>query len=335
VTGGSGSRSGSKATLNERPIIGILTEPGSPAPKDGSYIAASYVKWIEAAGARVVPILYDLPKPEMRRRFMAINGLLLPGGGANLSPGHPFFDAAHYLVDLALDANDKGDYFPVHGTCLGFEALAIIVSHNTSVLSDMDALNAPAPLLYTEAAATSGWLQALPPHVVTNLQNTALAMENHAHGVLTTSFEENPRLKDFFKVLALSLDNKGLPYIAMMEAKQYPVYATQWHPEKNAFEWASFLRIPHSPEGIEVTQEMANFFVGEARKSSHAAADKNEEEDLLIYNWKPEYTGRHESGEEEQDFQQTYIFATGADKKHSSSVAAAAKGLLQRWLSWA
>jgi hypothetical protein len=38
--------------------------------------------------------------------------------------------------------------------------------------------------------------------------------------VLTTSFEENPRLKDFFKVLALSLDNKGLPYIAMMEAKQ-------------------------------------------------------------------------------------------------------------------
>lgn len=46
----------------------------------------------------------------------------------------------------------------------------------------MDALNAPAPLLYTEAAATSAWLQALPPHVVTNLQNTALAMENHAHG---------------------------------------------------------------------------------------------------------------------------------------------------------
>lgn len=39
-------------------------------------------------------------------------------------------------------------------------------------------------------------------------------------GVLTTSFEENPRLKDFFKVLALSLDNKGLPYIALMEAKK-------------------------------------------------------------------------------------------------------------------
>jgi hypothetical protein len=46
----------------------------------------------------------------------------------------------------------------------------------------MDALNAPAPLLYTERAATSAWLKALPPHVVSNLQNQALAMENHAHG---------------------------------------------------------------------------------------------------------------------------------------------------------
>lgn len=59
--------------------------------------------------------------------------------------------------------------------------------------------------------------------------------------------------------------------LSVARLSQYPVYATQWHPEKNAFEWASFLRIPHSPEGIEVTQEMANFFVGEARKSSHAA----------------------------------------------------------------
>jgi hypothetical protein len=70
----------------------------------------------------------------------------------------------------------------VHGTCLGFEILAIVISRNTSVLADMDALNAPAPLLYTERAATSDWLRALPPHVVTNLQNQALAMENHAHG---------------------------------------------------------------------------------------------------------------------------------------------------------
>lgn len=29
---------------------------------------------------------------------------------------------------------------------------------------------------------------------------------------------------------------------------------------------------------------------------------------MLIYNWKPEYTGRHISGKEEQDFEQVYLF---------------------------
>lgn len=70
----------------------------------------------------------------------------------------------------------------VHGTCLGFEALAVIVSGNASVLSDMDAENAPAPLLYTDQADSSDWLQALPPHLVRNLQDQPLAMENHMHG---------------------------------------------------------------------------------------------------------------------------------------------------------
>jgi gamma-glutamyl hydrolase len=52
---------------------------------------------------------------------------------------------------------------------------------------------------------------------------------------------------------------------------QYPITATQWHPEKNAFEWVTYLHIPHSPDAIEVTQEVANFFVSEARKNTHAA----------------------------------------------------------------
>lgn len=39
--------------------------------------------------------------------------LLLPGGGAKLYPGHKFYDTARLLVNLALDANDAGDFFPV------------------------------------------------------------------------------------------------------------------------------------------------------------------------------------------------------------------------------
>jgi hypothetical protein len=49
---------------NERPIIGVLAQEISYSlvdffPNSSSYISASYVKFLEAAGARVVPVLIN------------------------------------------------------------------------------------------------------------------------------------------------------------------------------------------------------------------------------------------------------------------------------------
>lgn len=50
------------------PVIGIVSHPGDGASgrlsnaTNVSYIAASYVKFVEAAGARVVPIVYTEPE---------------------------------------------------------------------------------------------------------------------------------------------------------------------------------------------------------------------------------------------------------------------------------
>ena len=47
---------------NNRPIIGIMTLPSEYVefPNDTySYIAASYVKFVESSGARVIPIPYE------------------------------------------------------------------------------------------------------------------------------------------------------------------------------------------------------------------------------------------------------------------------------------
>ena len=52
-------------------------------------------------------------RPQVRRRFDAVNGLLIPGGSQTLRPGEPFYDTVAELFNLALDANDAGDYFPV------------------------------------------------------------------------------------------------------------------------------------------------------------------------------------------------------------------------------
>ena len=65
-------------TVNSRPLIGILSQPGDG---DGglimrmkgwnqssvSYIPASYVKFVEMGGARAIPLLYNEPEHVLRR----------------------------------------------------------------------------------------------------------------------------------------------------------------------------------------------------------------------------------------------------------------------------
>lgn len=57
--------------LNYRPVIGILSHPGDGASgrlsnaTNASYIAASYVKFIESAGARVIPLIYNEPSENL------------------------------------------------------------------------------------------------------------------------------------------------------------------------------------------------------------------------------------------------------------------------------
>lgn len=80
-----GPRPQSKHKINTRPIIGILSQQSKPEFEPNinmstSYIAASYVKWIEAAGGQSVPILNTYSKSHVLKIMSRINGVLLPGG---------------------------------------------------------------------------------------------------------------------------------------------------------------------------------------------------------------------------------------------------------------
>jgi hypothetical protein len=62
---------------NTKPLIGIMTQPCTTCPGK-SYIAAGFVKWIEAAGARAVPVRFYATDQELARLFKSINGLIFP-----------------------------------------------------------------------------------------------------------------------------------------------------------------------------------------------------------------------------------------------------------------
>ena len=63
-----------------------------------------------------------------------------------------------------------------------------------------------------------------------------VTMNNHHYGIYTEHFHNTESLNTFFNVLSVNKDRKGVEFVSTMEAYKYPIYGTQWHPEKNSFE---------------------------------------------------------------------------------------------------
>ena len=102
---------------NDRPIIGILDQDFVDGSKR-TFIAASYVKWVESGGARVVPLFYEKwSADEMISMLKNINGVLLPGGGVKMTG--KYYDQLQVVFNYAKQSNDNGVYFPIWGSCLG------------------------------------------------------------------------------------------------------------------------------------------------------------------------------------------------------------------------
>uniref|UniRef100_M4C4I3 folate gamma-glutamyl hydrolase n=1 Tax=Hyaloperonospora arabidopsidis (strain Emoy2) TaxID=559515 RepID=M4C4I3_HYAAE len=265
------------------PIIGIFAHPIS---RHGEYIAASYVKWVESAGGRVVPIPYNAPKLYLEQLLPQLNGLLFPGGAATVN------DRADWLFRSAIELNDKGAYFPVWGTCLGLEWLVQLTTKDTDSLDNgFDSSNISLPLNFTDKAPTSRMFRQASPELYSWLKDKPITMNNHEQGITPDKFNQYTSLTDFYTVLATNLDRQGVEFISAYEAKEYPIYAVQFHPEKNIFEYGEYLDgtpyevVDHSREGVAAGQYFANFFIDEARKNALHFKDPKVERKALIYNY--------------------------------------------------
>lgn len=296
--------------LNNYPIIGVFTQPsthaGAPCNGDCLYLAASYVKNLQSAGARVVPINYFAEKEELESLFASLNGIFFVGGGAAYPP------SAQHLFDLTLKANDAGDFAPLWGTCMGFQWLLMAATHNGIQLdpsdgSKMDAYNLSIPLDFAKENIPGSKLFGKAPQDVLDILATQnVTMNNHHYGIYPEHFAATPALASFFSVLSTNTDRAGTAFISTVESFRYPIFGTQWHPEKNPFEFGMTPEgipneaINHSPEAVRVSQYASNFFVKQARRSSHAFADTAREQAALIDNWAATAT----TG----DFMSTYFF---------------------------
>ena len=59
-------------------------------------------------------------------------------------------------------------------------------------------------------------------------------------------------MRRFYSVLATSMTDDGKEYVAAIEAKHYPIYGVQWHPERQ-----------------RTTGHFVDFFISELKKNKH------------------------------------------------------------------
>ncbi|XP_076248171.1 gamma-glutamyl hydrolase-like [Calliopsis andreniformis] len=294
---------------NNRPIIGILTQEvtnyvnGQLHPDHyDSYIAASYVKFIEGAGGRVVPIWIDKPKSYYEDILSKINGVLWPGGAADITRKGGYADAAYKIYKIAKRMNDQDIYFPIFGICLGFELLTYITANRQMTLIPCNSEGQTIPLEFTPEYRNSSMFQNATPEFIHMLSSYNITANFH-HFCVTQKMLRTTGVLDQFRIMSYNHDVNGVKFISSLENIEYPFYGLQFHPEKNLYEWIIGKHIPHSERAVVAAQYFANFFVSEARKNFNSFQSEREEMRHLIYNYTPIYTGSKNIL-----FQQCYMF---------------------------
>ncbi|KAM7425690.1 hypothetical protein ABFA07_022910 [Porites harrisoni] len=290
-----------RSIKNNRPVIGIVTqETGGKLLQFGSqYLVAVYVKFLESAGARAAPIFVNSSMEEVERMFHSLNGVILPGGHVKLNQSG-YTTVGKKLLDLATKAYDQtGEVFPIWAECLGLELLALLIGerdvskgqYDESLFSLTDARNISLRLELPSDYKSTKLLGSAPDYIINFITQQDINYNNHFRGITPETFNKDEKLKNFFQIVSINKDRKGKPFISTMEARKYPFYLFQWHPAKPQFEWSRVKDIKHTQEAILAGQYWANFFVNQARLSSHQFPSIKEEKAALMYNYNPVYTG--------------------------------------------
>lgn len=304
--------------LNLRPIIGILTNPNQnpdfPAPT--SYASAGYVKWLEAAGARVVPLAWDLPLPVLAKQLEYINGALFMGGGNDIvnpdGSWNAFGLAGQLIFNTSVQRAAHGEVWPLWGTCQGHESLLAYGANTWGVLShDYDAENLTLPLNYTTHAKGSILLGSMPSEVYEALGSLPITMNNHEGGIRPDAFAKTPGLADRFYPLATNVDRGGRPFVSVIEGSKagLPIYGTQFHPEKVGYEWNPAQAMVHTLPSVVANQWFSYVFVNQARQNLRTFPSVAAESAALIYNYNATYAGK--PGLQDHSFEQIYFFGPG------------------------
>ena len=147
--------------INNRPIIGILTIPYRNTKN--SYVEDSYIKMVEASGAKAIPIRWNSSKRIIDFLLNSVNGVLIQGDYSPklVSNARKLFntrknkfqsidETAFYILTKAFEFNKNGIYFPILMDNYGFGFVFLNLSKNKDIFTDINADNYNSNLIFND-----------------------------------------------------------------------------------------------------------------------------------------------------------------------------------------
>lgn len=245
----------------------------------GHYITEMADIFMRAGGLTPVYIPYNISDPDLYDLLGQINGVYFTGGDLDLSDPttgelHPYTITSLKIYRYALNATDNGDYFPLLGICQGLELLHILVANNTNALGWSLLENAHVSTSFTVAdpAKESRLFSGFAPSLIHAMETRDLLWHFHHRSIPVFYYLKYPKLQEFFRILSVNEIN-GVYIATSVEAKKYPIYLTQYHPEV-VLDPAGDINAVRSPINYKVAFGFANFFAEECAKSGHRFRDQ-------------------------------------------------------------
>lgn len=265
------AQAGPQVFGSAKPLVGVY-----PTVPVAEYLSA-YQRWVEQFGVATVVLPAEGDADEVFNRLWPLtqslnttgtvqmgrlNGMLIPGGNGPVAP------LAHDLILRAVKANSEGKYWPVWGTCLGFEWMVQVFGGEDALQKGFSGTDLSADINLTECATRERILKFVNASVLGWLTHDNVTYEDHVSGVEPEHFMKSPGLPEKFDVLAITSDRNRRPYVAMIQGKHLPFYGVQFHPEKIRYVDNSpyMHNIPKTAEAQCVSDDLAEFFASEVQR---------------------------------------------------------------------
>ncbi len=190
----------------DRPTIGVLSMNNNDKrlfenvdnTDDTSYVAASYVKLVEGAGARAVALMADMPDKDLYEVLHSINGVILSGGDGELA-NSDYEKVSRIVYEYSMQKYDKeGEIWPVLGICRGSQILPVFTAARDFLVHTFSK-NYSIPLELTDEWKESRLLGNASEGVIETLSKKPITINAHLYSLPTHFFMNNPDLYNFYR----------------------------------------------------------------------------------------------------------------------------------------